>query len=63
MFARLLGHESGWDAIRMRLPPGVSGPGSRRPFADYFAGESAVFAGCASDAHNRPRSSDPINAV
>ena len=40
--ARLLGRESAWDAIRMRVPPAAFGPGSRRPFADYLAGESAV---------------------
>jgi transglutaminase-like cysteine proteinase BTLCP len=40
--ARLLGRESVWDAITMRVPPGAFGPGSRRPFADYFTGESAV---------------------
>jgi hypothetical protein len=40
--AQLLGRESAWDAVRMRVPPGAFGPGSRRPFADYFAGDSAV---------------------
>jgi hypothetical protein len=40
--ARLLGRESAWDAIKMRVPPGAFGPGSRRPFADYFTGDSAV---------------------
>jgi hypothetical protein len=42
VIARLVGRESPWDAISMRVPPGAFGPGSRRPFADYFAGESAV---------------------
>jgi len=40
--ARLMGRESAWDAIRIPVPPGAFGPGSRRPFADYFTGESAV---------------------
>ena len=26
----------------MQVPPGAFGPGSRRPFSDYFTGESAV---------------------
>jgi hypothetical protein len=42
VIARLVGRESAWDAIRMRVPPAAFGPGSRRPFADYLEGESAV---------------------
>jgi len=40
--ARLVGRESPWDAITIRVPPGAFGPGSRRPFADYFKGKSSV---------------------
>jgi len=40
--ARLVGRESPWDAITIRVPPGAFGPGSRRPFADYFTGKSSV---------------------
>jgi len=40
--ARLLGRESAWDAVRMRVPATTFGPGSRRPFADYFKGKSSV---------------------
>ena len=40
--ARLLGYESSWDRVTMRVPAGVFGPGSRHPFAEYFEGESSV---------------------
>jgi hypothetical protein len=39
---RLLGHESAWEPVRMRVPASAFGPGSRQPFADYFEGESSV---------------------
>ena len=42
LIARLLGRESAWDAVRIPVPPAVFGRGSRRPFADYFEGESTV---------------------
>jgi hypothetical protein len=40
--ARLLGHESAWERLSMPVPPGAFGPGSERPFAHYFEGESTV---------------------
>jgi hypothetical protein len=39
---RLLGRESAWDAIKIPVAPAAFGPGSRRPFADYLNGDSAV---------------------
>lgn len=42
MAALLLGRESAWDSVRMRVPATTFGPGSRRPFADYFKGKSSV---------------------
>lgn len=42
LVGRLLGRESAWDAIRMPVPPGAFGPGSRRPFPEYFSGETTV---------------------
>jgi transglutaminase-like putative cysteine protease len=43
---RLAGHlgalESPWQRVPMRVPTSAFGPGSRRQFADYFAGESTV---------------------
>ena len=39
---RLLGHESAWEPVPMRVPASAFGPGSRQPFADYFEGESSV---------------------
>jgi hypothetical protein len=42
MAARLLGSESPWEPIRMRVPPGAFGPGSQQPFARYLEGESSV---------------------
>jgi hypothetical protein len=39
---RLVGRESAWAPITMRVPAGAFGPGSERPFASYFDGESAV---------------------
>jgi len=34
--------DSSWDRIAMPVPATAFGPGSRRPFADYFEGESRV---------------------
>jgi hypothetical protein len=39
---RLIGRESAWERLRMPVPPGAFGPGSERPFAQYFEGESSV---------------------
>jgi hypothetical protein len=40
--ARLIGRESAWERLRIPVPPGAFGPGSERPFAQYFEGESSV---------------------
>ena len=40
--ARLIGRESAWQRLEMPIPPGAFGPGSERPFAQYFEGESTV---------------------
>jgi hypothetical protein len=40
--ARLIGRESAWERLRIPVPPGAFGPGSERPFAQYFEGESLV---------------------
>lgn len=40
--ALLVGHESAWDRLAIRVPASVFGPGSRQPFADYFQGASSV---------------------
>jgi hypothetical protein len=40
--ARLVGRESTWDPVTMRVPTGAFGPGSERPFAHYFEGDSRV---------------------
>jgi len=40
--ARLLGRESAWEPVRMRVPASAFGPGSQQPFAQYFEGESSV---------------------
>jgi hypothetical protein len=40
--ARLIGRESAWQRLEMAIPPGAFGPGSERPFAQYFEGESTV---------------------
>jgi hypothetical protein len=39
---RLAGRESGWERVRIRVPPRAFGPGSQQPFAEYFAGASCV---------------------
>jgi hypothetical protein len=40
--ASLVGEESTWDRVPMRVPAAAFGPGSRQPFADYFEGASGV---------------------
>jgi len=40
--ARLVGRESAWERLAMRVPTSAFGPGSRQPFAAYFEGESSV---------------------
>jgi len=40
--ARLVGRESPWKRVPMRLPATVFGPGSSQPFDKYFEGESSV---------------------
>jgi hypothetical protein len=40
--ARLVGRESAWERLAMPVPATVFGPGSQRPFASYFEGESSV---------------------
>jgi hypothetical protein len=39
---RLAGRESPWERLAMPVPPSAFGPGSERPFAQYFEGESSV---------------------
>ena len=39
---RLFGPESVWERVRVRVPERAFGPGSQRPFAAYFEGESSV---------------------
>jgi hypothetical protein len=40
--ARLVGRESAWERVAMRVPEGAFGPGSQQPFAEYFKGRSSV---------------------
>ena len=40
--ARLVGRESAWERVAMRVPEGAFGPGSLQPFAKYFEGKSGV---------------------
>ena len=40
--ARLVGRESPWERVTMRVPASAFGPGSQQPFAEYFQGESCV---------------------
>ena len=47
--ARLVGRESPWERVTMRVPASVFGPGSRQPFAEYFEGESCVRVGSIDD--------------
>jgi hypothetical protein len=39
---RLIGRESAWERLAMSVPAGAFGPGSDRPFSQYFAGDSGV---------------------
>jgi transglutaminase-like cysteine proteinase BTLCP len=39
---RLVGRESVWERVTIPVPPGVFGPGSHHPFAEYFEGASSV---------------------
>jgi hypothetical protein len=39
---RLFGPESVWERVTVPVPAGAFGPGSQRPFAAYFEGESSV---------------------
>jgi len=43
--ARLIGRESAWERLAMPVPAAAFGPGSERPFAQYFEGESRVRVG------------------
>jgi Bacterial transglutaminase-like cysteine proteinase BTLCP len=47
--ARLVKRESAWERVTMRVPASVFGPGSQRPFAEYFEGESCVHVGSIDD--------------
>jgi predicted transglutaminase-like cysteine proteinase len=40
--ARLIGRESAWERLTMPVPASAFGPGSERPFAQYFEGQSRV---------------------
>jgi len=40
--ARLIGRESAWEHVAVRVPTTAFGPGSRQPFGEYFKGESSV---------------------
>jgi len=43
--ARLIGRESTWERLAVPVPARAFGPGSERPFAQYFEGESRVRVG------------------
>ena len=43
--ARLIGRESAWERLAVPVPARAFGPGSERPFAQYFEGESHVRVG------------------
>jgi hypothetical protein len=47
--ARLVRRESAWERVTMRVPASAFGPGSHRPFAEYFEGESCVRVGSIDD--------------
>jgi photosystem II stability/assembly factor-like uncharacterized protein len=47
--ARLVKRESAWERVTMRVPASMFGPGSQRPFAEYFEGESCVRVGSIDD--------------
>jgi hypothetical protein len=49
LVARLLGRESPWERVTMRVPASAFGPGSQHPFAEYFEGESSVHVGSIDD--------------
>jgi Bacterial transglutaminase-like cysteine proteinase BTLCP len=40
--ARLVGRESAWERVTMRVPASVFGPGSQQPFSQYFESPSGV---------------------
>lgn len=40
--ARCIGRETAWDRLAMPVPAKVFGPGSHRPFAEYFSGKTSV---------------------
>jgi len=40
--ARCIGRESAWDRVSTGVPAKVFGPGSHRPFAEYFRGKTSV---------------------
>jgi hypothetical protein len=40
--ARCIGRESAWDRVSTGVPAKVFGPGSHRPFAEYFRGKTTV---------------------
>jgi hypothetical protein len=42
LVARLVGRESVWERVTMRVPTRAFGPGSEQPFARYFEGKSRV---------------------
>jgi hypothetical protein len=52
-FIRLAGHligrESVWERVTMRVPERAFGPGSQQPFAEYFEGKSDVRVGSIDD--------------
>ena len=43
--ARLIGRESAWERLTLPVPAAAFGPGSERPFAQYFEGDSRVQVG------------------
>jgi transglutaminase-like cysteine proteinase BTLCP len=47
--ARLVGRESAWERVAMRIPESAFGPGSHQPFAEYFKGQSSVRVGSIDD--------------
>jgi hypothetical protein len=47
--ARIVGRESPWERVTMRVPARAFGPGSQQPFAAYFEGESSVRVGSLDD--------------
>lgn len=47
--ARLVGRESAWERVPIRVPARAFGPGSHQSFAEYFEGESSVCVGSIDD--------------